>query len=105
MTVCTVAPRAALLAGEVITLRSDVLSDLLEHTILVSDDCPTETISLALTSDAVGSDELKRAIVDGMPDARVTATFTGMLEWKPTESPARLLNVTHVANITIQPRK
>jgi hypothetical protein len=105
LTVCTAAMNAAALSGRVITVRADVVSDLIEHTMLVSDDCPKETISLALMADAAGGDDLKRAIVDGMPDARITATFTGRLEWRPSESPARLLNITEVADVVVQSKR
>src|SRR5688500_13909797 len=65
--VCQLSKSSAAFDGKSVILRAEVLSDLVEHTVLVSDQCPREAISLALLPAATGGEALKRAIVHGMP--------------------------------------
>jgi len=97
--VCDVARRSAAYDDKTITLRATVLSDLIEHTYVTSDECPNDTISLALVPDAPGADALRRALVAGMPSAKIVATFTGTFEWTQEERPARTLNVIAVSDL------
>lgn len=98
---CDVARRSLAYHDKSVTLTAAVLSDLIEHTFLTSDECPSETISLTLLPSAPGADELRRELVAGMPAAKIIATFTGTFEWTPDERPARVLNVSAVSDLHV----
>jgi hypothetical protein len=97
--VCEVSKSSEAFHGKVVTLRAAVLSDLVERTFLISADCPSETVAIAVAADAEGGESLKHAIVDVMPDGTITATFIGTFEWRPNDMPARVLNVRAVHDL------
>ena len=97
--VCEISKNSEAFDGKVVTLHAAVLSDLIERTFLVSDDCPSETVSIAMAADAEGAELLRHALVDVMPNGAITATFIGTFEWRANETPARVLNVRAVRDL------
>jgi hypothetical protein len=100
--VCGISTNSARFHQKAVTLKAMVLSDLIEHTFLVSAQCPSDTVSLSLDPAAEGAEAFKRALVDGMPNVKVLATFTGTFQWRPGETPARVLNVTAVRDLVVK---
>jgi hypothetical protein len=97
---CKVAREPEVFSGRRVTVRAQILSDLLEHTLIVSDDCSKEAIVPIIASRSVaGSEELMLALEQGMPNRKVIATFTGEFVWNPQENPARVLNVLSISEI------
>lgn len=100
--VCEISKNSEVFDGKAVRLHAAVMSDLIERTFLMSADCPSETVSIAIVADAEGGESLKRAIVDVMPEGTITATFTGTFEWHANETPARVLNVGAVHDLVIR---
>lgn len=100
--VCEISERSKAFDGKVVTLHAGILSDLVEHTNLISSNCPSCTLAVALEANAEGGDAMKMALTEAMPDGAITAVFTGTFEWHANETPARLLKVSAVRQLVVR---
>jgi len=107
VTVCQVIARAEHYRGKVLKVSASVMSDGLEHTVLVDQSCPGSGLTLefpAKPPEVPGVAALQEAIFakQGRPgtlDKDVSAVFTGAFEWRPKESSKWALSVTRVSDV------
>jgi hypothetical protein len=103
--VCSLATESASFHEKRVVVSGEVTSDIVEHTMIVSDQCPAEAVVLVLSKDDPnGGEALKQAIVDAMPNKLLTATLEGTFEWRPDDYPTRILRISGASNIRVSPR-
>jgi hypothetical protein len=100
--VCKINKNSAAFDRKSVVVRAEVRSDLLEHTFLTSADCPAATVSIEMRADAEGGEAFKQKLLDVMPDGTMIAVFTGTFEWRPNETPSRILNVSSVRDLVVE---
>ena len=106
-TVCSIANAPALHANREIRIHAAILSDGIEHILLVDESCPRVGIVpvFSAVDEQTGGAALIRAISAGQPgtvDKAVSATFTGVFMWKEPNYPDLALRLTSVSDIVTE---
>jgi hypothetical protein len=107
VTVCEVVERPESYQGKLLKVSASVMSDGLEHTVLIDQACPGRGLAPETSGElpeVPGIADLNDAIFDkhsqpGTGDKDLSAVFVGTFEWRPKQIPRWVLHVSQVSNV------
>jgi hypothetical protein len=106
--ICAVAATPQQYANRTIRTHASILSDGIEHIVLVDERCPGVGVTpLFSATDVVsGGAALSAAIYAGRPgttDKRITATFVGVVHRNTADAPPLTIELSGVSEIDVTP--
>lgn len=106
--ICLIAATPQQYANKTIKTRASILSDGIEHIVLVDERCPGVGVVplFSATDVATGGAALSAAIYSGRPgttDKRITATFLGVVHRNGAAAPPLTLELSGVSEIEVTP--